>query len=91
MSASENGLAVPQGEGKDPSSFLSNIIGCPVIVKLNSGVIYKGKKPMNNKFSFSLPPFDDHSRKYASARLIHRPRIILTFRGWKSLISYRCR
>lgn len=62
MSASENGLAVPQDEGKDPSSFLSNIIGSPVVVKLNSGVIYKGKKPMRNKFSFSLLSFDDHSR-----------------------------
>ena len=31
-----------QGEGKDPSSFLSDIIGSPVTVKLNSGVIYKG-------------------------------------------------
>lgn len=35
----ENGGA---GEGKDPSSFLSDIIGNPVIVKLNSGVVYKG-------------------------------------------------
>jgi len=37
----ENG-AVTQGEGKDPSSFLSEVIGNPVIVKLNSGVVYKG-------------------------------------------------
>ena len=37
----ENGNA-SQGEGKDPSSFLSDIIGNPVIVKLNSGVVYKG-------------------------------------------------
>ena len=29
-------------EGKDPSVFLSEIIGAPVIVKLNSGVVYKG-------------------------------------------------
>ena len=29
-------------EGKDPSAFLSEIIGAPVTVKLNSGVIYKG-------------------------------------------------
>lgn len=36
----ENGA---QSEGKDPSSFLSDIIGNPVIVKLNSGVVYKGK------------------------------------------------
>ncbi|ROT35581.1 hypothetical protein SODALDRAFT_70234 [Sodiomyces alkalinus F11] len=37
----ENGNPA-QGEGKDPSSFLSEIIGNPVTVKLNSGVIYKG-------------------------------------------------
>ncbi|KAJ5550712.1 hypothetical protein N7461_005410 [Penicillium sp. DV-2018c] len=30
-------------EGKDPSVFLSEIIGAPVIVKLNSGVVYKGE------------------------------------------------
>jgi U6 snRNA-associated Sm-like protein LSm6 len=35
----ENG---PSSEGKDPSAFLSEIIGAPVIVKLNSGVVYKG-------------------------------------------------
>lgn len=34
-----------QGEGKDPSSFLSDIIGNPVTVKLNSGVVYKGEIP----------------------------------------------
>lgn len=38
----ENGNTA-QGEGKDPSSFLSDIIGNPVTVKLNSGVIYKGE------------------------------------------------
>ncbi|KAH8905561.1 LSM domain-containing protein [Coniochaeta sp. PMI_546] len=37
----ENGT--PQGEGKDPSGFLSQIIGAPVTVKLNSGVVYKGE------------------------------------------------
>ncbi|KAI1818488.1 like-Sm domain-containing protein, partial [Poronia punctata] len=36
----ENGT---QNEGKDPSSFLSEIIGNAVTVKLNSGVIYKGE------------------------------------------------
>ncbi|RYP62410.1 hypothetical protein DL771_009745 [Monosporascus sp. 5C6A] len=40
----ENGtVAAAQGEGKDPSGFLSEIIGNPVTVKLNSGVVYKGK------------------------------------------------
>jgi hypothetical protein len=38
----ENGAAT-QGDGKDPSGFLSEIIGNPVTVKLNSGVVYKGK------------------------------------------------
>lgn len=37
----ENG-ALSQAEGKDPSGFLSEIIGNPVTVKLNSGVVYKG-------------------------------------------------
>lgn len=42
LSTMENGT-VTQGEGKDPSGFLSEIIGNPVTVKLNSGVVYKGK------------------------------------------------
>ncbi|CAG8981692.1 hypothetical protein HYALB_00006565 [Hymenoscyphus albidus] len=37
----ENGSAT-QGEGRDPSGFLSEIIGSSVTVKLNSGVVYKG-------------------------------------------------
>ena len=35
----ENGTG---SEGRDPSGFLSEIIGAPVTVKLNSGVVYKG-------------------------------------------------
>ena len=35
----ENGAG---SEGRDPSGFLSEIIGAPVTVKLNSGVVYKG-------------------------------------------------
>ncbi|KFH40623.1 U6 snRNA-associated Sm-like protein-like protein [Hapsidospora chrysogenum ATCC 11550] len=38
----ENGN-VPQEGATDPSSFLSDIIGNPVTVKLNSGVVYKGE------------------------------------------------
>jgi len=34
----ENGAST----AKDPSGFLSEIIGAPVTVKLNSGVVYKG-------------------------------------------------
>jgi U6 snRNA-associated Sm-like protein LSm6 len=33
---------VVTGDARDPSGFLSEIIGAPVTVKLNSGVIYKG-------------------------------------------------
>lgn len=35
----ENGAT---SDGSDPSSFLQEIIGAPVTVKLNSGVVYKG-------------------------------------------------
>ncbi|RFU24488.1 hypothetical protein B7463_g11848, partial [Scytalidium lignicola] len=38
----ENGT-VAQGEGKDPSGFLGEIIGQQVRVKLNSGVVYRGE------------------------------------------------
>jgi U6 snRNA-associated Sm-like protein LSm6 len=34
----ENG----ENEARDPSGFLSAIIGAPVTVKLNSGLVYKG-------------------------------------------------
>lgn len=34
----ENGAS----EARDPSGFLNEIIGAPVTVKLNSGVVYKG-------------------------------------------------
>jgi hypothetical protein len=30
------------GDSRDPSGFLSEIIGAPVTVKLNSGIVYKG-------------------------------------------------
>lgn len=36
----ENGAT--STDGRDPSGFLSEIIGAAVTVKLNSGVIYKG-------------------------------------------------
>ncbi|MCJ1343197.1 U4/U6-U5 snRNP complex subunit lsm6, partial [Peltigera leucophlebia] len=38
----ENG-ATSSTDGRDPSGFLSEIIGAAVTVKLNSGVIYKGE------------------------------------------------
>lgn len=38
----ENNSAPQQGEGKDPSGFLGEILNSAVTVKLNSGVVYKG-------------------------------------------------
>jgi U6 snRNA-associated Sm-like protein LSm6 len=49
----ENG-GISQGEGKDPSSFLSDIIGNSVVVKLNSGVVYKGKFLLEGLNSLTL-------------------------------------
>lgn len=41
MSASPEG-ANGANDARDPSGFLSEIIGAPVTVKLNSGVVFKG-------------------------------------------------
>jgi U6 snRNA-associated Sm-like protein LSm6 len=38
-----NTAAPAANDARDPSGFLSEIIGAPVTVKLNSGVVYKGK------------------------------------------------
>lgn len=43
----ENGAP---SDGKDPSAFLGEIIGAPVTVKLNSGVVYKGSVPFMTVF-----------------------------------------
>jgi hypothetical protein len=46
----ENGA----GDAKDPSGFLSEILGASVTVKLNSGVIYKGTLPFSLKVEQSF-------------------------------------
>jgi U6 snRNA-associated Sm-like protein LSm6 len=38
-----NPLPVPTGASKTPSDFLKSIKGKPVLVKLNSGVDYRGR------------------------------------------------
>lgn len=35
------------GDARDPSGFLSEIIGAPVTVKLNSGVVYRGRSTLS--------------------------------------------
>lgn len=40
--AANNQAANGAADARDPSGFLSEIIGAPVTVKLNSGVVYKG-------------------------------------------------
>lgn len=48
----ENGSS----DAKDPSGFLSEIIGAPVTVKLNSGIIYKGALPKTqNIWAWLIP------------------------------------
>lgn len=39
-----NTAAPAANDARDPSGFLSEIIGAPVTVKLNSGVVYKGMR-----------------------------------------------
>jgi len=55
----ENGTS--QGEGKDPSGFLSEIIGNPVTVKLNSGVVYKGElQSVDGYMNIALEKTEEH-------------------------------
>lgn len=49
----ENG-GTTQGEGKDPSGFLGEIINSAVTVKLNSGVVYKGTAILSFYYTLSL-------------------------------------
>ncbi|KAL8790532.1 MAG: hypothetical protein Q9213_000554 [Squamulea squamosa] len=54
----ENGLST---EGKDPSGFLSEIIGAPVTVKLNSGVVYKGElQSVDGYMNIALEKTEEH-------------------------------
>jgi U6 snRNA-associated Sm-like protein LSm6 len=47
------------GDSRDPSGFLSEIIGAPVTVKLNSGIVYKGMFDVTVETS---EPFSDAIR-----------------------------
>ncbi|KUJ22412.1 U6 snRNA-associated Sm-like protein LSm6 [Mollisia scopiformis] len=56
----ENGNTT-QAEGKDPSAFLSQIIGNSVTVKLNSGVIYKGElQSVDGYMNLALEKCEEH-------------------------------
>ena len=67
----ENGN-LPQKGGTDPSSFLSDIIGNPVTVKLNSGVVYKGEdtttSPRFPALTTHPPLADSDIRRRAAVR-----------------------
>jgi len=66
----ENGAANGH-DGKDPSSFLSDIIGNAVTVKLNSGVVYKGESAFGAVDSMGA---DRMARRTAVCGWIHEHR-----------------
>jgi len=56
----ENGNTT-QAEGKDPSGFLSQIIGSSVTVKLNSGVVYRGElQSIDGYMNLALEKCEEH-------------------------------
>ncbi|KAI1002790.1 hypothetical protein K3495_g5414 [Podosphaera aphanis] len=56
----ENGQ-LSQGGGDDPSSFLSEIIGNSVTVKLNGGAVYKGELvAIDGYMNISLEKCEEH-------------------------------
>jgi hypothetical protein len=72
-SAPENRLrcAMEASTASDPSAFLSEIIGVPVTVKLNSGVVYKG---MRASEAIWLPTYSNCRRTPICGRIHeHRP------------------
>lgn len=66
----ENGAT--STDGRDPSGFLSEIIGAAVTVKLNSGVIYKGNTLQYSRKSIYL---DDLYRGASIGGRLHEHRI----------------
>lgn len=66
----ENGA--PQNEGRDPSGFLSQIIGNAVTVKLNSGVVYKGESEARRLVLVQLLTTQD--RRAPVCRWVHEHR-----------------
>ncbi|CZR50733.1 U6 snRNA-associated Sm-like protein LSm6 [Phialocephala subalpina] len=50
-----------QSDGKDPSGFLSQIIGSSVTVKLNSGVVYRGElQSIDGYMNLALEKCEEH-------------------------------
>ena len=47
------------GDSRDPSGFLSEIIGAPVTVKLNSGIVYKGMSARDRNYIEINQPVGD--------------------------------
>jgi len=55
----ENGTT--QSDAKDPSGFLSEIIGNPVTVKLNSGLVYRGElQSVDGYMNIALEKCDEY-------------------------------
>lgn len=55
----ENGAS--QGEGKDPSAFLSEIIGSKVVVKLNNSLVFKGElQSVDGYMNIALEKCDEY-------------------------------
>ncbi|KAF1954008.1 Sm-like ribonucleo protein [Byssothecium circinans] len=58
-----------RSDARDPSGFLSDIIGAPVTVMLNSGVVYKGDlQSIDGYMNIAL----DHASEVAEGRVIRR-------------------
>ena len=66
------------GDKKTPSEFLKNVLGRPVVVKLNSGVDYRGA---STSAAGHLP---------ASLLLAAPPRALLLRSGVRAPTLYRC-
>ncbi|KAF8245342.1 LSM-domain-containing protein [Wilcoxina mikolae CBS 423.85] len=65
----ENHSESPTTASSDPSSFLSEIIGGPIVVKLNSGVEYRGElSSVDGYMNIAL----EKTEEYVAGRLRNR-------------------
>ncbi|KAF8430018.1 hypothetical protein EV426DRAFT_812 [Tirmania nivea] len=69
MSDTGPGSAATADDSKDPSGFLSEIIGAPITVKLNSGVEYRGElQSVDGYMNIAL----EQTEEYVGGQLRHK-------------------
>ncbi|KAF8476127.1 hypothetical protein BDZ91DRAFT_711037 [Kalaharituber pfeilii] len=69
MAENGPGVAATADDSKNPSGFLTEIIGAPITVKLNSGVEYRGElQSVDGYMNIAL----EKTEEYVNGKLKHK-------------------